>query len=273
MFYPGDRDTLAAEVDALLAGGRDGTGLPPVRALVVPHAGYAYSGAIAAAGFRRLGRAASTPRRAFIIGPSHVEAFDFTSVFDGRFYRTPLGDVAVDERAAHALAQAHKSIRRDSAGHVLRSRGRGEHAIEVELPFLQRIAHGASVVPITMGSQAWEACEALGRALASIVDWAHDVVIASSDLSHFYDDERARELDGVFCETIVTADAKLLYGRLASGECEACGAGPVVAALLACDGLRARTCGVLARGNSGDVSRDRSSVVGYASAVVTGEPV
>lgn len=271
MFYPGDAETLAAEVDALLAGGRDGTGLSPARALVVPHAGYAYSGAIAAAGFRRLRSSASALARAFIIGPSHVEAFDFTSVFEGGFYRTPLGDVAVDERAAEALAHAHRSIRRDRAGHVLRHSGRGEHAIEVELPFLQRIAPGVSVVPITMGSQAWEACEALGAALASIVDWERDVVIASSDLSHFYDDKRARELDGVFCATIVTADAELLHGRLAGGECEACGGGPVVAALLACDGLRARTCDVLAYGNSGDVSGDRSSVVGYAAAVVTGE--
>lgn len=272
MFYPGDAETLAAAVDALLAAGRDGTGLAPARALVVPHAGYTYSGAIAAAGFRRLRPSASALRRAFIIGPSHVEAFDFTSVFDGEFYRTPLGDVAVDDRAARALALAHPSIKRDRAGHVLRSRDRGEHAIEVELPFLQRIARGMSVVPITMGSQSWEACEALGAALGNIIDWGHDVIIASSDLSHFYDDKRARELDGVFCTAIMTADAELLYARLAARECEACGGGPVVATLRACEGLRTRACDVLARGNSGDVSHDRSSVVGYASAVITGDP-
>jgi MEMO1 family protein len=272
MFYPGDANTLASTVDALLADGRDGAGLSPVRALIVPHAGYAYSGAIAAAGFRRLRVGLSAPRRVFIIGPSHVEAFDFTSVFDGECYRTPLGDVVVDSRAAHALARAGTSIKCDRAGHVLRHRGRGEHAIEVELPFLQRIAHNVSVVPITMGSQSWNACEALAGALRSVIDWEHDALIASSDLSHFYADERARALDGVFCETVMTGDAGLLHERLARGECEACGGGPVVTALLACEGLRARTCAILARGNSGDISHDLSSVVGYASAAVTGEP-
>jgi AmmeMemoRadiSam system protein B len=271
MFYPGDAEALASAVDALLAGGIDGTGLSPARALVVPHAGYTYSGAIAAAGFRRLRPFASALQRAFIVGPSHVEAFDFTSVFDGEFYRTPLGDVAVDDRAARALALAHPSIKRDRAGHVLRSRERGEHAIEVELPFLQRLGD-ARVVPIIMGTQSWDACEVLGTALRDVVDWNHDIVIASSDLSHFYDDKRARELDGVFCETVATANAEMLYARLAGGECEACGGGPVVAALLACEGLRTRTCDVIARGNSGDVSHDRSSVVGYASAVITGDP-
>jgi AmmeMemoRadiSam system protein B len=271
-FYPADARVLAAMVDARLAGGRDGTALPPVRVLVAPHAGYAYSGAIASAGFRRLRSATSTVRRAFVIGPSHVEAFDFTSVFDGECYRTPLGDVAVDARAARALAQLHTSIQCDRAGHVLRRGGRGEHAIEVELPFLQRMAPGVAIVPITMGSQSWEACDTLGAALRGVVDWEHDVIIASSDLSHFYASERAQELDGVFCETLMTGDAALLHQRLARGECEACGGGPVVAALIASGGLGNRTCEVLARGNSGDVSHDRSSVVGYAAAIVTGEP-
>jgi AmmeMemoRadiSam system protein B len=97
-------------------------------------------------------------------------------------------------------------------------------------------------------------------------------VIASSDLSHFYNDTRAWELDGVFCESLETLDAALLHGRLARGECEACGGGPVVAALLAGEGLRSRACSILSRTNSGDVSGDRTSVVGYVSAAVTGDP-
>jgi AmmeMemoRadiSam system protein B len=271
-FYPADANVLAAMVDAHLAGGRDGTALPPVRVLVAPHAGYAYSGAIASVGFRRLRSATSTLRRAFVIGPSHVEAFAFTSVFDGECYRTPLGRVAVDEHAARELANLHTSIRCDRAGHVPKRAGRGEHAIEVELPFLQRVTRDVNIVPITMGSQSWEVCEALGGALRRIIDWKHDVVIVSTDLSHFHDDTRARELDGVFCESIMTGDAGLLFGRLARGECEACGGGPMVAALLACDGLGARTCAVLASGNSGSVNQGHSSVVGYTTAVITGDP-
>jgi AmmeMemoRadiSam system protein B len=268
VFYPGDAHTLTSTVEDLLERAATPTAYLAPRVMVVPHAGYLYSGAIAACAFRRLRTA--QPARAFIIGPSHVEAFDFTSIFEGAAYRTPIGDVPVDEEAAHALAQAHPGIRRNRAGHV--SRGRGEHAIEVELPFLQRVSPQTRVVPIVMGSQSWDACAKLGDALRDIVDWNHDVVVASSDLSHFYDDTHARALDGAFCETLVTLDAAQLQKRLERGECEACGGGAVVAALLASDALGDRGCEIIARGNSGDVSGDRSSVVGYVAAVVSGEP-
>lgn len=269
MFYPGDAHALASNVDSLFAGVHVEHDGARARVMLAPHAGYIYSGAIAAHAFALLRE--RPPHRAFIIGPSHVEAFNFTSVFDGSAYRTPLGEVPVDEDAARALERAHASIHCARAGHVLARASRGEHAIEVELPFLQRVAADVRIVPVIMGTQSWEACAALGAALRAAVDWRHDVVIASSDLSHFYDDKRARELDGVFCETLFTMDARLLHQKLERGECEACGGGPVVAALIASEGLRARACNVLARGNSGDVSGDRSSVVGYVSAVVTGE--
>jgi MEMO1 family protein len=276
LFYPGDRHTLAAQVDELLAAaGGAASSLPPVRMMVAPHAGYTYSGATAARAFQRLRSSSSVPARAFIIGPSHVESFNFTSVFDGTAYRTPLGDVKVDVEAAQALARSHASIRCDQAGHT-RSRGshggRGEHSIEVMLPFLQRVTPDVHIVPVIMGSQSWDACEALAGGIGSIVDWSRDVVVASSDLSHFYGDARARELDGVFCESLETLDASLLHGRLARGECEACGGGPVVASLIASESLRRRACSILSRTNSGDVSGDRTSVVGYVSAAVTGEP-
>ena len=265
LFYPKDARVLASTVDSLL-GARAEAG-SSVRVMVVPHAGYAYSGLIAARAFARL---SSPPARAFIIGPSHVESFPYTSIFNGSAYRTPLGDVLVDEEAVYGLVTPNHRIKTSPSGHVLHDGGRGEHAIEVELPFLQRVAKSTRIVPIIMGSQSWDACEALGNALRRIVDWSRDVIIASSDLSHFYDDTRARELDGVFCDTLVTLDAAELHANLESGACEACGGGPVVASLMASQGLRSRACELLARGNSGDVSGDYSSVVGYASAVITG---
>jgi len=275
LFYPGEKRTLAAKVDDLLAAaGSSAAPLPPTRVMVAPHAGYTYSGATAARGFQRLRSSASVPARAFIIGPSHVESFNFTSVFDGSAFRTPLGDVKVDTEAVHALALYHGSIRCDRAGHA-RSRGshdgRGEHSIEVMLPFLQRVMPDIHIVPVIMGSQSWDACDALAGGIRSIVDWSRDVIIASSDLSHFYDDARARTLDGVFCESLETLNAALLHDRLARGECEACGGGPVVAALLASEGLRNRACNILSQTNSGDVSGDRTSVVGYMSAAITGD--
>jgi AmmeMemoRadiSam system protein B len=269
MFYPGNARDLAATVDDLLRLSAPTTVSKPVRVMVAPHAGYTYSGAIAATAFAAL--RAHAPSRAFIIGPSHVEAFNHTSVFNGRAYRTPLGDMRVDEEAVKALV-SHPGIKTGPSGHVM-SGGRGEHAVEVELPFLQRVANSAWIVPIIMGSQSWGACTALGAAIRDVIDWDHDLIIASSDLSHFYDDARARQLDLVFCESLVTMDAAVLHERLARGECEACGGGPVAAALIASEALRTRSCEVLARGNSGDVSGDRSSVVGYVSAVITGDPV
>jgi MEMO1 family protein len=271
MFYPDDPDELAADVDKMLAAAGTDSAASPIRMLLAPHAGYTYSGAVAAHAFSTLRTMPAPPRRAFIIGPSHVEAFDFTSIFDGTAYRTPLGDVSVDTECARALAALHPSIRIAHAGHVLPHRGRGEHGIEVELPFLQRLFDDMRVVPIVMGSQDWDACVALGSAIAGVVDWRHDVVIASSDLSHFYTYEKALELDGAFCETLATLNANTLFERIAAGECEACGAGPVVAAILATEALRSRACQVMSCINSGDVSGDHSSVVGYASAVITGD--
>lgn len=270
-FYPSRRDALAATVDSLLATAPHDAGLPAVRMMLLPHAGYVYSGAIAARGFSRLRASSSPAARVFIIGPSHTEAFPFTSVYDGVAYRTPLGDLAVDDAAAHALSRSHASIRRAGNGHRTAYGRQGEHAIEVELPFLQRIACDARIVPIIMGSQSWTACEALGIGLRSVVDWDRDVIVASSDLSHFHGDRSARALDGVFCETLMRLDATNLHARLAAGDCEACGGGPVVAALIATESLKHRACEILARGNSGDTSGDRDRVVGYAAAIVTGD--
>jgi len=270
-FYPADPGALAAMVDSLLARRSTPAGWPPVRVMVVPHAGYAYSGSVAAHAFALLSCAPSRIARAFIIGPSHVEAFNFASVYDGGAFRTPLGDIRVDEDTAHALTRSRTSIRRGRHGHDFRRDGRGEHAIEVEIPFLQRVAPDACLVPIIMGAQGWDACEELGGALREVIDWNRDVIIASSDLSHFHPDARARELDGEFCARLAALDASLLHARVSAGECEACGAGPVVAALIASEGLTRRECKILSRANSGDVSGDRGSVVGYASAVVTGD--
>ncbi len=267
MFYPGERGTLLAAVDALLAAA-PAPALPnPPRVLLSPHAGYAYSGAVAAHAFRCLESAAADTF--VLIGPSHVEAFDFSSVFDGDAYRTPLGDVPVDAGLARAIAGRAPSIRLSRRGHVRPPLSRGEHSLEVLLPFLQRIAPDASIVPIVMGSQTWEACEELGAAVAGVVPPSRAVVVASSDLSHFHADAEARRLDAVFCETLEGGDAAALFRAVDEGRCEACGAGPTIASVLTSRRWLAPSCRVLASANSGDVTGDRSSVVGYAAAVVT----
>lgn len=270
-FYPQDAQALAREVDEFLRASEPVRNLPAARMLLSPHAGYTYSGAIAGRGFARAAASHTLPTRAFIISPSHFEVFGYSSVYGGGAYRTPLGDVRVDTDCARALTRVDSSVRVSGAGHGSGSGQRGEHGIEVQLPFLQRAFPEIVIVPVVMGSQSWAASRALGRAIASVVEWSRDIVIASSDLSHFHFDQRARELDEAFCEALKALDARALHDRVARGECEACGAAPVEAALVATEALANRSAEILARGNSGDISHDRTSVVGYVSAVVSGD--
>ncbi len=267
MFYPADPHELRDTVDALLdVAGADESSAPAL-AVVAPHAGYPYSGSLAARAFDAL-RGADV-RTVVVVGPSHVEAFPFTSVFTGQAYRTPLGDVPVDTELARALSEAHPTIRASARGHVQPHLPRGEHSIEVELPFVQRLFPDARIVPVVMGDQRWAAVEALGRALRRHAG-PGTVIVASSDLSHFYDYDRAVRLDTAFLDALATMDARRIHDDVAAGRCEACGAGPVAATVLATadDGRRVD---ILARANSGDVTGERASVVGYAAAAVREE--
>jgi len=272
LFYPARPSELGALVDALVTGVSQARPTAPVRALLCPHAGYAYSGAIAAhafAAWRAPGVA--DPPTVVVIGPSHVEAFAFTSIYEGDAYRTPLGDVPVDTTIARALANRDDGLRLSPAGHALPAHGRGEHGIEVILPFLQRMLPGSAVVPVVMGDQDTAAAAALGGRIASVCDPSRTLIIASSDLSHFYADADARVLDAAFCVAFERLDPEQLLAEASSGVTEACGVGPVAATMVAvrhwCNVPEAR---ILASANSGDTSGDRESVVGYAAGVITG---
>lgn len=269
LFYPAEPEILARDVDALLADAATHISVEETRrarVLVSPHAGYAYSGAVAARAFALL--AARGVESVVLIGPSHTEAFSFTSVFEGDAYATPLGILAVDSATAQRLARAHDSIRRSPRGHVAAG-GRGEHGLEVILPFVQRTCGAPAIVPIVMGTQCWDDCTALARALAENVDLDRTLLVASSDLSHFYAYDEAVRKDAAFCELLAGLDAARLHDALRSGRCEACGAGPVIACMLASEMWHDRQCRILAQANSGDVTGDRDRVVGYASAAVT----
>jgi len=264
-FYPGDPRSLADDVDQLLESINPQNDHGRICALVSPHAGYPYSGRIAAHGFREL--AGQDAHTVVIIGPSHVEYFRHTSVFDGAAYETPLGRVKVNVRLARALCECDASIRATDNGHIQPNVGRGEHGIEVQLPFLQRVLPEAMIVPIVMGTQDWDACEALGAALAATCTDPGVVVVASSDLSHFYDYTKASALDTIFCDTLSRLDPRALHDAVSMGKCEACGAGPVAATLLAGEAHKKRRYQLLARANSGDITGDHSNVVGYACAL------
>lgn len=266
LFYPRDADELRATVDDLFARNSRHADVDRVYGLLAPHAGYPYSGATAANAFQYLDSQVVTT--VVIVGPSHVEPFNFTSVFSGDAYDTPLGRVRVDVDMTAAIARCGDSIKLSPAGHHQEHLSRAEHALEVELPFLQRVCADAAIVPIIMGNQDWHHCLALGEAIAHSRDDA-TVVVASSDLSHFYQDTRARELDAEFCRVFQTGDARALHDAVRHGQCEACGVGPVSAMLLATTDASIRCCDILEQTNSAAVTHDRSSVVGYAAALVS----
>lgn len=261
-FYPSDPNELTGMLDRFLAG----TAAPEIKervaALVSPHAGYIYSGGVAAQGYALLkGR---KPDRVVVISPSHVDAFPFSAVYDGDAYATPLGNVPVDKAFASKLGSMGPHIRLSSRGHAV-SRDRAEHALEVQLPFLQRVLGFFKVVPIVMGEQNYETSRALGLALAKLGRGSDTLIIASSDLSHFHSYEDAVKLDRKTLKAIQEWDYLSMSRNFEAQVWEACGGGPIIAAMIAAERLGAGQARLLKYANSGDATGDRSRVVGYAS--------
>jgi len=246
----------------------EGTGKGRVLGLMVPHAGYVYSGQIAAYGYKLI---EGTPiRSAVVVSPSHMEFFQFASVFSGDAYETPLGILPVDRTLIDKIISDDGLVQRSDRGHLQDHLPQREHALEVQLPFLQSALGDISIVPIVMGDQSWEVCEALGKALAPVIAMRDVVVVASSDLSHFHSYEEAERLDGKFRDILETMDPEALFQAVRDRECEACGAGPVIAMLIAGRTAGAVSCRILRAANSGDVTGDRHSVVGYTAAALFG---
>ena len=260
LFYPADPTLLSLTVDRLL----DAQTVPelPGRplALVSPHAGYAYSGPTAAAAYCLLRHRPF--RTAVIISPSHREYFNGISVYDGDAYRTPLGLINVDVELRERLL-AHKGVITASPlGH------RDEHAVEVQLPFIQRLNPDAKVLPIVMGDQRSEYCMILANALTEILT-PDCVLIASSDLSHFHDQPDAVERDRVIAEDITSLQPMRLLENLSKHRGEACGGGPIATVMSVAQAFGADRGTILHQCTSGDVTGDMHRVVGYISAAFT----
>ena len=261
-FYPSDPKELTVTVDSFLAH----AGVPAqggqIIALVAPHAGYPFSGAVAAHSYALLkGR---PTHRVVVIAPSHYEAFPFASVYEGDAYTTPLGPIAVDREFARKLARSDPEIKLSSRGHVP-SQDRAEHSLEVQLPFLQRTLSDFKLVPIVMGDQSYEISRALGVALAELVRGTDTLIVASSDLSHYYPYEQAVALDAKTLNAIEEWDYLTLSDNFQTRTWEACGGGPIVAAMITAERLGAARAKVIKYANSGDVTGDRSRVVGYGA--------
>jgi MEMO1 family protein len=256
-FYPGDRDTLLGDVRTYLSPTEK-----TIQAIgcVVPHAGYVYSGHVAGALFARL----DIPQRCIVLCPNHTGVGQPLAIVSRGDWETPLGNVAIDSSLADALKQRFPLLTEDSDAH------RSEHAVEVELPFLQAKSLNCRFVPIALGIGKFDVLESLGQAIANVAkDEAEPVlIIASSDMNHYENDKITRVKDHKAIEKILALDARGLFDVVMHEDISMCGFGPTVAMLTAAKHLGANAAQLIKYATSGDISGDREMVVGYAGIVV-----
>jgi AmmeMemoRadiSam system protein B len=256
-FYPANPSELRADVESYLT--------PPqtlVSAIgcIVPHAGYIYSGQVAGAVFSRL----RIPSCCIVLCPNHTGFGHPLAIVKEGAWRTPLGDLPIASDLAERLLQAFPALVEDSAAH------RSEHAIEVELPFLQVIRPGVRFVPIAVGTGRLLLLEHLGDAVATAVEAYLErvLIIASSDMNHYEDDSTTRVKDRKAIDQILVLDPRGLYDTVMNENISMCGFGPTVAMLTAVKRLGATKAELVQYATSGDVSGDRDTVVGYAGIIV-----
>lgn len=257
-FYPGDPEILDREIDSMMDKAEISSLRGEIKALVSPHAGYVYSGLVAAVGYKHLKEQNASV--VAIISPSHREYFAGVSVFNGKGYETPLGLVPVDLELSNALIQQSQRFFSSWTGH------RSEHALEVQLPFLQKALKEFKIIPIVMGEQDYDTCILLGEALATVLKDVSALIVASSDLSHYYPYSEAVKIDQLTIKLVEAFDEANLMNALEKGSSEACGGGPIAAAMVASKKEGANNAKALLYQNSGDVTGDHTAVVGYLSA-------
>ncbi|HVP41975.1 MAG TPA: AmmeMemoRadiSam system protein B [Terriglobales bacterium] len=257
-FYPAQRDVLLHDIKSYLA-----APAAKVRAFgcVVPHAGYMYSGHVAGAVYARL----DLPSRFIILCPNHTGMGKPIAVMSRGSWDTPLGQAEVDEPLASALLASCHLASEDADAH------RAEHALEVQLPFLQAIRAKFTFVPITVGVGSFEPLHALGEAMARIISEAKEpvLIIASSDMNHYEPDAITRVKDHKAIDKILALDARGLFDVIMQEDISMCGYGPTVAMLTAAKGLGASSAELVKYATSGDISGDRNMVVGYAGVIVS----
>jgi MEMO1 family protein len=261
-WYPGTPEALSRSVDAHLHHARSQPLAGEIIALVVPHAGHRYSGDVAAQAFRLLqGAAVETVA---IVSPMHHP-------YPGRIlttahpaYETPLGLIEIDADLVSAV-----DANLPTGLHLERVRNDPEHSLEIELPFLQRtLSAPFRLVPLMLRDQSAETAETLGRALAEALRGQSSLLVASSDLSHFYPDAVARQLDAFLLSRVEAFDPSGVIEADDRGRGFACGRGAIAAVLWAARALGATRVELLGYANSGEVTGDTSSVVGYGAAAV-----
>jgi MEMO1 family protein len=261
-FYPADQQSLREEAGSYLSLS-DASREPFIPAIgcIAPHAGYMYSGHVAGAVFRRI----EVPELCVVLCPNHTGVGHALAIMSEGEWATPLGDVAIDAAFAADLKSRFAPLQEDATAH------RAEHAIEVELPFLQLRQPRLKFVPIALGTSRFEVLEQLGEALASAIAAQPGpvLIVASSDMNHYESDAITRIKDHQAIERILTLDPRGLYDVVTQQAISMCGSGPAVSMLTAARKLGARSAELVKYATSGDISGDRDMVVGYAGVVVS----
>jgi AmmeMemoRadiSam system protein B/AmmeMemoRadiSam system protein A len=261
-FYPSDPTELKMMVAEHLSGVPSDQGIDgELVALIVPHAGLIYSGKIAAYAYKLLEN--SGIRKVVLCGPSHHYRFQGLSVYGpGVLWKTPLGMVSCDDTLCNQLLKYNKNIAKISEAH---SR---EHCLEVQLPYLISVLKEFGLVPVIMGNPDETNIELLASALTALKSEAGTVMIASTDWQHYRPAEQGRKMDSLGMECLLDLDAERLSRYLNEGKVEMCGGGAAVAVMKAAMARGANRIKILKYGDSGDISGDKSSVVGYAAAAL-----
>jgi hypothetical protein len=278
-FYPGHTDELLRDVreysSPLATVGESGR----IDAIgcVAPHAGYVYSGGVAGAVYSRL----EIPAHCVILCPNHTGKGRPLAVMADTTWQTPLGEVAADTDLGARLLRRFPALQEDSAAH------RGEHAIEVQLPFLQTRQPRLNIVPIAIGTSDFDVLRGLGEALADVISARQEetqeegqeedreqnrkdktLIIASSDMNHYESDAITRVKDHRAIECVLAMDARGLWEVVLNEDISMCGFGPTVVMLTAAKLLGATSATLVKYATSGEVSGDYESVVGYAGIIV-----
>ena len=260
-FYEGTPQRLRAQVDACFA---ENPPAPPSKerflGAVVPHAGLMYSGHVAAAFYA----IADLPKRLVILCPNHTGAGHFAAINREGAWLTPFGEVAIDSRLADALMSKTKLLAEDSRAHAR------EHSLEVQLPFLQHLLGEFTFVPICLGAHRYEYADEIGRAIADVLREERDVaILASSDLNHYEDQQTTLRKDQLAIDQVLARDPQELWRVVDEYDVSMCGFIPTTTMLVAANALGATGARLVKHATSGDVNRDYSHVVGYASIVVS----
>ena len=256
-WYPRESRALREAIAGMLSSARVEPLAGELLGLVAPHAGYMYSGPVAAHAYALL--APGQFDTVAVVSPAHRKYPGRVGITAYKSYETPLGQVPVDA-ALVAVLEEHMALNR-----VVQDE---EHSVEIQLPFLQYVLGDVTLLPLMMGQQDWPTAVELGQAIAAAIGSRRVLLVASSDLSHFHGEQRARSLDAVVADDIARYDPRALMEHVAGGAAEACGAGPIAAVIVAAQAMGANRGVVLNYATSADVTGDTSNVVGYLAAAL-----